>query len=65
MLAENRKDRSNGCGKRGENEAVLVRSVGAKRKKRGIFLYGEVRFLLTCPLMGDPEIVQEKIWTTN
>ena len=28
--------------------------IGAKRKKRGVFSYGEVFFLLTCPLMGDP-----------
>jgi len=25
-------------------------------EKRCIFLYGEVRFLLTCPLMGDPVV---------
>jgi len=47
--------RSNGRGTEGKNEAVLVGDVGAKRKKRGVFSYGEVFFLLTCPLMGDPE----------
>jgi hypothetical protein len=39
--------------RRGENEAVLVLMVRAKRK--GIlFCHGEVFFLLTGPLMGDP-----------
>ena len=46
--------RSNGRGTEGKNDTVLVRDIGAKRKKRGVFSYGEVFFLLTCPLMGDP-----------
>jgi hypothetical protein len=48
--------RSNGRGTEGKNDTVLVRDIGAKRKKRGVFSYGEVFFLLTCPLMGDPFI---------
>ena len=39
--------------KRGENEAVLV--LGLEPSKKGeLFCHGEVFFLLTRPLMGDP-----------
>jgi hypothetical protein len=41
--------------KRGENEAVLV--LGLEPSKKGeLFCHGEVFFLLTRPLMGDPVV---------
>jgi len=39
----------------GKNDIVLVAGVGVNGKNGGIFLTGEVFFLLTSPLMGDPE----------
>ena len=51
---KNQQEGSNGCGKGGENEAVLVRDVGAIRKKEAFFSYGEVFFLLTYHLRGGP-----------
>jgi len=47
------KKRSNGCGSRGENQVVL-RGNSRQQKKGNIFFIGEVFFLLTRPLMGDP-----------
>ena len=44
--------------KRGENEAVLV--LGLEPSKKGeLFCHGEVFFLLTRPLMGDPHVFAE------
>ena len=50
--------------KRGENEAVLV--LGLEPSKKGeLFCHGEVFFLLTRPLMGDPIVLRLRIINHN
>ena len=46
--------------KRGENGAVLVLMARAKQKGK-LFCHGEVFFLLTGPLMGDPFSLNEVV----
>jgi len=47
-------ERSNGCETGGQNKSVLVRKLEPRKKEA--YFQGEVFFLLTRPLMGDPII---------
>jgi hypothetical protein len=60
-LTVNRKEGNNGCEDGEGNEAVLLADKW-QVKKNVNFFNGEVFFLLTRPLMGDPKTTQENWW---